>query len=556
MSQDSQMLKSALWYGKKGFSVIPIKGDKRPYLSWEKYQRERASEDQIKQWWTTDYKGANVGIVTGSISGLTVVDTDSDEGLATLLPFLDSTPSTPLAKTPKGNHFYFSYADGIGNKGRFLKDCDVRSEGGYVVAPPSIIGGKKYEWAKDHSISSTPLAPLPPALRNLLQNSNNAFSLYRGDNIPDNEVTTSRQQVTTSDNISIGEGVRDQALFHLANHLVRGGMPEKDIRFYLEFFARRCDPPFPDREIEAKIKSAMSRENARDRNLTKEIRDLVLTTSGNITTTFVYNRQQVTTREEKKKVAIILHRLEKEGLLEQTGRIAGEYRRVEKEFEAVDIMQVEEGELFDIRLPFAMHNLIDVFPKDLIVFAGVPNAGKTAVMLETVKINQHAHRCFYFSSEMGRHNCKQRIGKSADCRIWNFKFVDDFKSFVDVIQPDDLNFVDYVEVPDGEYYKIPSILAGIQHKLRKGVAIVALQKNPDKKGKDGRVPHAIGGAQTLAKPAVFCTIDPDYPGAVMRIEKAKNYKDKNPNGYAMKFKIHSGINLEPKGVWKPEIAED
>jgi len=56
----------------------------------------------------------------------------------------------------------------------------------------------------------------------------------------------------------------------------------------------------------------------------------------------------------------------------------------------------------------------------------------------------------------------------------------------------------------------------------------------------------------LAKPALFCTIDPDFPGAIMRVVKAKNYIDVNPNGFFLKFKIINGINLRAVGTWMPE----
>jgi len=67
----NNILNAALNYSKKGFSVIPIKPDKTPYLKWEKYQREKAGPDLIREWWDK-WPDANVGIVTGAISGLNV----------------------------------------------------------------------------------------------------------------------------------------------------------------------------------------------------------------------------------------------------------------------------------------------------------------------------------------------------------------------------------------------------------------------------------------------------------------------------------------------------
>ena len=93
-------------------------------------------------------------------------------------------------------------------------------------------------------------------------------------------MTTKRPQVTTSDHSFFCEGNRDNALFHLANHLVKGGMPVENIRIYLEFIAQNCNPSFPKKEIQAKIQSALKRADDRDKSLSQEIREWIVTTNG------------------------------------------------------------------------------------------------------------------------------------------------------------------------------------------------------------------------------------------------------------------------------------
>jgi len=74
----SKFLKSALWYQKQGYSVIPVKRDKKPYIKWEKYQSERANQDQIRTWWEK-WPGANIGLVTGKVSGIDVTILTDEE---------------------------------------------------------------------------------------------------------------------------------------------------------------------------------------------------------------------------------------------------------------------------------------------------------------------------------------------------------------------------------------------------------------------------------------------------------------------------------------------
>jgi hypothetical protein len=145
------MLMGALGYADCGWFVHPVRG-KRPYLNeWQK----QASVDayQLKEWWVR-YPNANVAIVTGLVSKLLVLDVDNKNGLvgkATLRQLEGQwghLPATLTVQTPHGLHFYFEHPGGtIRNSVSRLGDgIDVRCDGGYVVAPPSKVGGRVYEW--------------------------------------------------------------------------------------------------------------------------------------------------------------------------------------------------------------------------------------------------------------------------------------------------------------------------------------------------------------------------------------------------------------------------
>jgi len=127
----------AFAYMANGYSVIPIGENKRPLIQWKKYQKERADESQIEKWWKK-YPNAGVGIVTGKISKVTVIDIDvkndkkTDPGVF---------PKTRTIRTPSGGyHLYYKYSDTIGTGAdQYSKypHTDIRNDGGYVVAPPT-----------------------------------------------------------------------------------------------------------------------------------------------------------------------------------------------------------------------------------------------------------------------------------------------------------------------------------------------------------------------------------------------------------------------------------
>ena len=114
--------------------------------------------------------------------------------------------------------------------------------------------------------------------------------------------------------------------------------------------------------------------------------------------------------------------------------------------------------------------------------------------------------------------------------------------FADVIHPNDVNIIDYLEIHDN-FYAVSGMLKAIHDKLDKGVAFVALQKNPGAE-------TGLGGYRGLEKPRVYLNLDPDYPGGKATIVKAKNWATNiNPNGYSVKFKLISGCYFIEDGQW-------
>lgn len=152
------MLTEALEYKKKGWSVIPVAKNKKPLIEWSQFQNRLATEKEITQWWKK-YPNANIGIVTGKISNLSVIDIDIQHGGTTP----KGLPQTLTAKTQSGGwHYYFKYCEGLRNSaGAIAQGVDIRSDGGFVVAPPSVGEKGNYEWVLEEDI-----VPFPEELSN------------------------------------------------------------------------------------------------------------------------------------------------------------------------------------------------------------------------------------------------------------------------------------------------------------------------------------------------------------------------------------------------------
>jgi len=166
-------LNAAVWFGSHGYSVFPCAtGSKLPLIrGGEGYKDATTDLEKIKRWWTRE-PSANIGIACG-LSGLVVIDIDSKNGApgrhswAVLLNAHEDAPDTLASKTPNdGVHLWFK-ANGHRIKSSVRKlgpGLDVRAHGGYVVAPPSVVDGKSYEWINPDA----PVAEIPAWLSELL----------------------------------------------------------------------------------------------------------------------------------------------------------------------------------------------------------------------------------------------------------------------------------------------------------------------------------------------------------------------------------------------------
>lgn len=159
-------LSAALWFGEHGYAIFPCGvGSKKPLVKngqgWKDATTDKA---RIAAWWGKEPE-ANIGVACGP-SGLVVIDVDSKNnapGRHTWAQFLDAHPETPdtlASLTPNdGVHLWFK-ANGHKIRSSVRKlgpGVDVRALGGYVVAPPSQIEGKRYTWYNPEA----PVAELP-----------------------------------------------------------------------------------------------------------------------------------------------------------------------------------------------------------------------------------------------------------------------------------------------------------------------------------------------------------------------------------------------------------
>lgn len=159
---NNPFLTAALEYVEKGWRVFPlVEKSKVPNRDSAGLHDATTDPAQIVEWWTKTPK-ANIGLRGGG--GLCIVDADVKNGKDGLraLEAMDVNLDTLSVCTPSGGrHFYYRTGENFVNSQNAITGVDVRSEGAYVLAPPSVIDNREYEWLDE---GMAEIEPLPKEL--------------------------------------------------------------------------------------------------------------------------------------------------------------------------------------------------------------------------------------------------------------------------------------------------------------------------------------------------------------------------------------------------------
>jgi hypothetical protein len=181
----------------------------------------------------------NTAIPTGRRTGILVLDSDDQHGGSNSLTELQKEcgvlPLTYTVRTPHGRHYYFAWTpacDGVTVGVNLRPGLDWRGEGGYVVAPPSVVDGMAYV-----AESTSPVAEAPAWLLELLRKT------------PSESAPVPK----------VPEGGRNAYLTSRAGVFRRTGMTETEVLAAIATLnVSRCVPPLDKQEV-ARIATSVSR---------------------------------------------------------------------------------------------------------------------------------------------------------------------------------------------------------------------------------------------------------------------------------------------------------
>lgn len=244
------MVDSALDYASQGFRVFPCEpAGKKPIIgNWP--ERATTDPDQVRAFWA-NRPNANIGIATGKESGIFVVDVDTKGNgpwnLSQLELQFGKLPITSKSITGSGGtHQLFRYPDNmqVRNRTGIVSGVDIRGEGGYIIAAPSLHQtGKEYTWAPGLSLDKVKPTVCPEYLLRLI-------------------TSPTLKLVSQEADTPIRQGKRNSTLASMAGSMRRLGMKAEAIELALLEQNSSFLPPLPVDEVVGIVRSISRYEPA------------------------------------------------------------------------------------------------------------------------------------------------------------------------------------------------------------------------------------------------------------------------------------------------------
>ncbi len=267
--QRSATTKTAVELLHRGWSVIPVHvpigyvdcscgndcswPGKHPRVSWRPYTEELPTEAEVVNWFDEEFYGSNIGVVTGRVSDMVVVDLDG-----TIADFEAlGLPKTRTSLTGGGGyHFFYRIGRQPASSGiSVTPGIDIKADGGFVVLPPSRhVSGQTYEWLNRSKLTQIDPSMLPKRVPSSAGNGEWVGELLSG----------------------VEEGERSSVAARMAGRYAQIGLTTDETIMLMVSWNMLNSPPLPIRELGATVRSVYKRHEERNETQIKTLGDLAL----------------------------------------------------------------------------------------------------------------------------------------------------------------------------------------------------------------------------------------------------------------------------------------
>jgi hypothetical protein len=404
--KDKDQIEEALqFYQSNKFDLVPVaKNQKNPIeIGWP----TKIHKD-IEEWKRWLSEGINVGIKTGKISGIVVLDFDTEDIPIEVKALLGETF---IQRTSKGFHYFYKYTDQLPKTRVVDLKLDIETDGGQVVAYPSYVADVQRKLPK-----IIPIIELPKELLNYLRTKITIPLATFSDKIKE-EIETGEFTVNL-----LEEGQRNASLIKLGG-ILRQELSVQQTETVLQILNRHaCSNPLPQSEIRTISKSLTKYMKNDEQELAHRVlsylKDVDEAGRNEIASAIV----GTTRGEDKIRVDKALKYLNKERYILKKG---AKYKLLRKTEWATSLIAEETNEI-----PFKMPYFDDVatFEKgDLVLIGARTKVGKTTSAMNIIqRIVRQGITPYYISLESGSRYRKvaMQLGLKEGDFFYNKEWVD------------------------------------------------------------------------------------------------------------------------------------
>jgi len=368
---------------KYGFSLVPIKrNDKIPV---EKEWTNKEHKDK-KEWLEWLGNGLNLGVRTGKISNLIIIDIDQKPIPLEIEKLMGKTL---IQESGKGFHLYYFAEEELPKTRIDTLKIDIENEGGQVVIYPSVINLIQRKFINNNSIIK-----IPEEFKNYLKKFITVKNLKSHSEKLAEEIKTETYKKSLMEE---GDGRHDY-LFHLGC-ILRKQMNVADVEFTLGAFNKvSCSPPLEYKEMRNIINSINQYQMFDEKELANQIleylkevdeathRDIERISAGD----------GRLSKEEKSRIDKALAFLLREDYLQKKGNV---YFPIKKLDWKTDL--IEGTKPLPFKIPY-FYDLGYFCWGDVLVIGAHTGSGKTHVAMNIIKqLSIQGVKPYYVSLETG-----------------------------------------------------------------------------------------------------------------------------------------------------------
>ena len=258
------------------------------------------------------------------------------------------------------------------------------------------------------------------------------------------------------------------------------------------------------------------------------IEQWVSLTKGQFNVRDIWQEIGIDTVEGKHHLRIILDRLEGKGLIKRIDKGFGSYRCIDSDAPIIDWRAADTQNIVPLGWPFELEKYVSIYPKNVVIVAGSKQEGKSTFLYNFIRLNMYRYRIDLFNSETGPEQMKDRftdLGIPVDAP---FQVYERYDNFADVIRPDHISVIDYLDL-NSEFYLAGAEIDAIFRKLTSGIAVIGMQIPPPSvtyvKGIRKVIDrdYAYGGGGTAKRAFIYISMSSHR----LKIKHAKKPTQKN-----------------------------